>query len=64
MIKIEKISDKCDFFFLSTEYFENPSQTTKSFVGDFYLTGDKVYKDEDDYLFFVGRHDDIILSAG
>ncbi|PGH07549.1 hypothetical protein AJ79_06219 [Helicocarpus griseus UAMH5409] len=29
-----------------------------------YLTGDKAYKDEDGYLWFVGRSDDVIKSSG
>ena len=29
-----------------------------------YLTGDNVHQDEDGYIFFVGRADDIISSSG
>lgn len=29
-----------------------------------YLTGDRAYKDEDGYLWFVGRSDDVINSSG
>jgi acyl-coenzyme A synthetase/AMP-(fatty) acid ligase len=35
-----------------------------SFLGDWYLTGDKAYKDETGYFWFVGRTDDVIISAG
>ncbi len=35
-----------------------------SFVGDWYFTGDKAYKDEDGYFWFVGRADDVIKSSG
>jgi acetyl-CoA synthetase len=37
---------------------------TPSFRGDWYLTGDTVQKDADGHIFFVGRNDDIITSAG
>lgn len=32
--------------------------------GDWYLTGDTMQRDADGHLFFVGRRDDIITSAG
>lgn len=35
-----------------------------SFRGDYYITGDKAMRDEDGYLWFVGRADDVILSSG
>jgi acyl-coenzyme A synthetase/AMP-(fatty) acid ligase len=34
------------------------------FEGDWWQTGDLVHEDEDGYLFFEGRGDDIILSSG
>ena len=33
-------------------------------MGDGYLTGEKGYRDEDGYCWFVGRADDEIISAG
>ena len=34
------------------------------FVGDYYLTGDRAYMDDEDYVWFVGRADDVIISSG
>ena len=49
---------------LFREYWRDEEGTAGSFVGDWYLTGDKAYKDEDGYHWFVGRADDVIISAG
>ena len=46
------------------EYWKNPDENALVFRGDFYLTGDKAYRDSDGYLWFVGRADDVITSAG
>ncbi len=46
------------------EYLNNPDENKKSFIGDYYYTGDKAYKDEDGYLWFIGRDDDVIKSSG
>ena len=32
--------------------------------GEWYLTGDRAWRDEDGYFWFVGRDDDVIISAG
>ncbi len=39
-------------------------ENDSSFVGDWYLTGDKGCKDEDGYIWFLGRSDDLIKSSG
>ena len=49
---------------LFQEYWRDSEATERSFLGDWYLTGDKAYKDEDGYYWFVGRADDVIISAG
>jgi len=46
------------------EYWQNPEENAAVFKGDFYLTGDNAYRDGDGYLWFVGRADDVITSAG
>ncbi|HEU0025976.1 MAG TPA: acyl--CoA ligase [Ktedonobacterales bacterium] len=49
---------------LFKEYWRNPEAMERSFVGDWYLTGDRAYRDADGYFWFVGRADDVIISAG
>jgi acetyl-CoA synthetase len=46
------------------EYLNNDEENRKSFVGDWYYTGDKAYRDEDGYLWFIGRDDDVIKASG
>jgi acetyl-CoA synthetase len=46
------------------EYWQNPDATRSKFIGDWYCTGDVGYRDGDGYLWFVGRKDDVISSAG
>ena len=47
-----------------TEYIDNPEENKKSFVNGWYYTGDKAYKDEDGYYWFIGRDDDVIKASG
>lgn len=49
---------------LFLEYKGNPEKTAACFKGDWYLTGDRAMTDDDGYFWFVGRSDDVILSAG
>ncbi len=49
---------------LFREYWKNPNESAACWRGDWYLTGDRGYRDEDGYLWFVGRADDVIISAG
>jgi acyl-coenzyme A synthetase/AMP-(fatty) acid ligase len=49
---------------LFLEYWKNPQETAAVFQGDYYLTGDHATRDADGYLWFVGRADDVIISAG
>jgi len=46
------------------EYWRNADATAACVRGDWYITGDRAYKDEDGYFWFVGRADDVIISAG
>lgn len=47
-------------------YWKDPGRTEEKMAGagKYFLAGDTVKADEDGYLFFSGRSDDIILSAG
>ena len=49
-------------FFL--EYWKNPQATKDKFIGDWGCTGDQAKMDEDGYLWYQGRSDDLIKSAG
>jgi len=49
---------------LFKEYWKDPAINAASIRGDYYITGDRAMADEDGYVWFVGRADDVILSAG
>ena len=46
------------------EYWGRPEATRDKFIGDWMITGDQGVMDEDGYVTFVGRDDDVISSAG
>jgi len=45
-------------------YYKDEAATAKSFRNGWYYTGDTATRDEDGYIWFVGRSDDIITSSG
>ncbi|MCB1704145.1 MAG: acyl-CoA synthetase [Halioglobus sp.] len=45
-------------------YWELPQETAKSYREGYFLTGDYARVDEDGYIWFVGRRDDIINTFG
>jgi len=49
-------------FFL--EYWKNEQATREKFIGDWGCTGDQAKMDEDGYLWYQGRSDDVIKSSG
>jgi acetyl-CoA synthetase len=49
---------------LLNEYWKDEEAMEKAFHHDFYFTGDRAYRDEDGYFWFVGRDDDVIKSSG
>jgi acetyl-CoA synthetase len=46
------------------EYWNNPDATHKKYSGDWCRTGDLAKRDEDGYLWYMGRADDVFKSAG
>jgi len=46
------------------EYWRNPEATARKFAGDWLLTGDLGRMDEDGYVTFKSRDDDVITSGG
>jgi acetyl-CoA synthetase len=59
-IAVKKDNDPV--FFL--EYWKNEKATREKFIGDWGCTGDQGRMDEDGYLWYQGRSDDLIKSAG
>lgn len=46
------------------EYWDSPDATAKKYRNGWLIMGDQGYMDKDGYVFFVGRDDDVITSAG
>ncbi|XP_021267668.1 acyl-coenzyme A synthetase ACSM3, mitochondrial-like isoform X2 [Numida meleagris] len=51
-------------FCMFSEYLDNPEKTAACMTGNFYVTGDRGIMDEEGYVWFVGRSDDVINSSG
>jgi acetyl-CoA synthetase/medium-chain acyl-CoA synthetase len=49
---------------LFREYWKDPDATRRAWRGAWYVTGDRAFRDEDGWFWFVGRSDDVIISAG
>jgi len=45
-------------------YWNNPEATRAKFAGNWCLTGDEAVKDDDGYIWYKGREDDLISSGG
>lgn len=61
-ITIRTNNDKVTGMFLG--YLDNPELTHSVWHDGIYHTGDTAWQDEDGYLWYVGRMDDIIKSSG
>src|SRR5262249_24036030 len=49
---------------LMLRYWNKPEETAAVFHGDWFMTGDFARRDADDYLWFLGRRDDLLKSFG
>src|SRR5882672_9987821 len=46
------------------EYWKNPAAMSEKFKGEWCMTGDLGHMDDEDYVYFHGRNDDVIKSSG
>jgi fatty-acyl-CoA synthase len=46
------------------EYYNNPEETRKHLIDGWFLTGDIAMRDEDGFIWYVDREDDVIHSNG
>ncbi len=60
-IAVKTNTDKASGIF--SGYFGDPEKNRGVFKHGLYYTGDKAYKDEDGYIWFVGRDDDVIKAS-
>ncbi len=49
---------------LFVEYYDDPDKTASVWHDGYYHTGDTAYMDDDGYLWYIGRTDDLIKSSG
>lgn len=49
---------------LFSGYYNDPEKTAECWYDGFYHTGDLAWRDEDGFLWYVGRRDDVIKSSG
>jgi len=60
-IRADRGSAPCGLFL---GYFDDPGRTDDAWYDGYYHTGDQATMDEDGYLWYVGRIDDVIKSSG
>jgi len=49
---------------MMVEYYRDPEKTASTLNGKWMHTGDVAWKDEDGYIWYISRNDDIIKSSG
>jgi acetyl-CoA synthetase len=62
--QVGTIAIKKEFPALFKQYYKDPVTTASSYQDSYFLTGDRACKDEDNYYWFQGRKDDVIISSG
>ena len=62
--EVGTIAIRSDFPALFKQYYKNRVTTASSYQGQYFLSGDRAMKDEDNYYWFQGRKDDVIISSG
>lgn len=62
--EVGTIAIRSDFPALLKHYYKDSETTASSYHDQYFLTGDRALKDEDNYFWFQGRKDDVIISSG
>jgi len=58
-----KIATKRPDPVMMKEYWNNPEKTESAFIGDWFDSGDIGYRDEEGYLWFTARAEDVIMKG-
>lgn len=61
---IGELAVRCDDPVMFLDYWQKPEAKAEKIINNWFRTGDTGYRDQDGYLWFVGRNDDVINSAG
>lgn len=62
--QVGTIAIRKDFPALFKQYYKDVEKTNNAYRGNYFLTGDRALKDTDNYFWFQGRNDDVIISSG
>ncbi|MET1249715.1 AMP-binding protein [Sporolactobacillus sp. STCC-11] len=61
---VGNIAVRRDFPALFKTYYQQPDRYQAAVIGNYFLTGDRASRDKDNYFWFQGRRDDVIISSG
>jgi len=62
--EVGTVAVRRDFPSLFKQYYKDSEKTLNAYCGNYFLTGDRASKDDDNYYWFQGRNDDVIISSG